>query len=116
MTIGSTEEAIKIFADAAIKHGEASEQGKYRVGNRSYKYLVLAVQFLRKKNQVDLLKRLLQHDDSGVRIWSATYLLFSSYKNIAEKILKKESLKTGLRAFSAEMVLKQWHEGALKLL
>ncbi|PQJ12580.1 hypothetical protein CJD36_002200 [Flavipsychrobacter stenotrophus] len=69
------EEALATFEDAANGHGEATEQGNYKLGNICYNKIILAVTFLKENNGIPLLLPFLRHDSIGVRIWAASYLL-----------------------------------------
>jgi hypothetical protein len=60
------------------------------------------------------LTQLLSHPDESVRTWASTHLLPLN-EALACRVLEGVAACTGLVAFSAAMVLKEWRAGRLKV-
>lgn len=111
--IKKTEEILVEFEDAADKQVEATEQGNYKLGNRCYDKIILAVNFLKRKDEIRLLYPLLHHNSIGVRMWAASYLL-PMYPIESVEILEQIASQSGIRAFTAKIILEEWEKGTLK--
>ncbi|MEO6851795.1 MAG: hypothetical protein ABI203_09785, partial [Mucilaginibacter sp.] len=68
-------DALEVFKDAANVHGEATEIGNYKLGNKNYDSIIKAIDFLIKEKAIDHLHQFLVDSNTSVRLWSATYLL-----------------------------------------
>jgi len=69
---------------------------------------------LKELGKTNKLTRLLNSENENVRLWAATHLLPTNEFE-AKKVLQELALKPGFNAFSAEMTLKEWEKGNLKL-
>ena len=111
-------ESLKSIIDEskklAIVHGQATLSGDYKKGNVAFDKLVSLVPKIRGygKDGESALLHLLNDTDDSVVCWAATNLLKTNEKE-ATAALECVSKKTGILAFNAEMVLKQWKKGEL---
>jgi len=99
--ITDTETALALFEEAAIKHGEATEQSDYKTGNRNYYIIEKAASYLQKES-------------NSVKVWAAAYLLTISEKEAIE-VLERISQGVGIVSFGAETTLSEWRKGNLKM-
>ena len=105
------------FIYAARKHGQATLEGDAPATNRNYKILVAALKELRgepDRGESSLLA-MLESDDLSVVAWAASYLLNSREKEAVAALNRVAASDTGLIGFGAEMVLKEWRAGRLKI-
>jgi HEAT repeat protein len=97
-------------------HGDASDRGDYRSGNRAFDQKMAALRSLRElpdRGRSSLLA-LLDHHHANVRLSAATHLLpTDEEKAIAVLVALTED--PSMRGFSAKMVLKEWRAGRLKV-
>jgi hypothetical protein len=105
------------FIEAASHHGQGIVEGDVPMADKAYKRLVLAAKQIRATPDrgESLFVSLLANEDASVRKWAALYLL-RSRRGEAEQALQKIA-ETGppLIAFGAEMTLKEWQAGRLKI-
>lgn len=113
MKIKNLKEAIALFEEASIKQAEATEQGNYKVGNKCYKEIKKAIDFLKKNNALEILDICLNSHFVGVRLWAAYYLLPIREKE-SMKILEEIAQGTGIHSLTAETTLSEWRKGNLK--
>jgi predicted nucleotide-binding protein (sugar kinase/HSP70/actin superfamily) len=106
--------ALKTFEDAAIQHEKATQSGDYKAANKAFKSINECARYFRENEEVEKLLIFLNHESVGVRVWSASYLLFS-HESDAIKTLEEISLGIGIQSFNAQMTLKEWRKGTLKL-
>lgn len=109
-----TDEALlEIYTQAAAEHGRASLAADYNSGNRASGVMEKVYSELKRRERASSLTTLLSNAEPSVVVWAATHLLpFSPQR--AEKSLKRLSRSdTGPIAFSAKVVLEQWHSGDL---
>lgn len=111
--IKDNEVALEIFERASIKQAEATEQGNYKVGNKCYKEIKKAIDFLKKNNALEILDICLNSHFVGVRLWAAYYLLPIREKE-SMKILEEIAQGTGIHSLTAETTLSEWRKGNLK--
>jgi hypothetical protein len=79
--------------------------------------VIRALKALRKTPERELaLLPLLDHEHASVRSWAATYLLPVDEAKAIPVLESLASARRGFVALSAEMVLKLWRKGELKLL
>jgi hypothetical protein len=110
----NTESALVKFEEAATMHAEATEQGDYKTANKCYAIIAKAATYLKEKSEIQKLSGFLEHNSTGVRLWAATYLLpFMESEGVSalEKIAKGK----GIHSLDAEMTLREWRNGNLKL-
>ena len=111
--IESSDQAIILFEQAAIRHTKASETGDSKAANRSYVDLINAKEYLRRNHRSELLVNLLKHESKGVQIWAARYLLPVN-ETAATAVLEENSEGGGILSFGAKMTLTEWRAGNLK--
>jgi trans-aconitate methyltransferase len=104
--------ALEVFKEAAKVHGEATETGNYKLGNKNYDLIVKAVAYLKELNQTAQLYQLLDNINLSVRIWAATYLLPVDEKD-ALKVLDEASKGKGIISLNAELTIQEWKKGHL---
>jgi len=105
-----TEECTPIerYRRAARRHGEATEAGNDREANDAHDQLVAALEELNTNPRgLGALDALLDDQDTSVRCWAAAHLLPTGSERAIDAL---ESLAngTGIIAFDAKQVLKQW--------
>ena len=112
----SLQNVIEKSRKFAIAHGKATLTGDYKSGNLAFDKLVALVPVIRKygKDGEAALLHLTEDADDSVVCWAATNLL-KSHEAQALAALERVAKKTGIMAFNAELVLKQWNKGELIL-
>lgn len=116
--IKNTKEAIDVFIDAATKHTTATLGGDYKTCNKNYDKMANVVDYLKKENALYELEDLLNSKNVGVRTCAAAYLIsVDSVSKKCQSVLSEISHTEGIGIlqFNAEMVLKEWECGRLKL-
>lgn len=108
------EEIIEAFRIAASTHAQATENGDYKTANKNYDDIVRSAKYLREKYSILDLEPLLESDNVGVRLWSASYLLNAASSN-AVTTLEEIAKASSIHSFTAEMTLKQFRAGKLEL-
>jgi len=112
----SLQSIIEESRQLVVAHAQATLTGDYKAGNLAFDKLLFLVPIIRthgEKGEEALLQMTKDTDDSVV-CWAATNLL-KSHENQAIAALEGVAKKTGILAFNAEMVLKQWKKGELVL-
>ena len=112
--IKDIQSALALFEESAIKQAESTEIGDYKSGNKAYKSLIHAINFLKELEHVPSLNAFLYHSNVGVRIWAATYLLPFNEAN-AIIVLEDISKRRDIFSLDAETTLSEWRKGNLKL-
>lgn len=107
-------EVIKGFEESAVQHTLATDIGDYKVANKNYKSMVKAVDYLKNWKSLNILTPLLKHSNLGVRLWSATFLL-SVNEDCAIQTLQELSHGNGITSFNAQITLREWQAGRLKI-
>ena len=104
------------FEKSALEYGRLLDAGNSRAANTYHDGIMSALSHMKTLSDhgEDILIDLQQHSNESVRSWAATYLL-PLREEIALQTLRDLSSKTGRVAHSAEMVLKLWQLGKLKL-
>lgn len=108
---------VEEYVDAAKKHGVASKCGDHKAANKAYKSLIVALNKIRTEPDKGAasLRGLLTNSDSFVICSAATHLL-PLQEMIAKMALKSlVDNETELVAFNAQMVLREWEAGRLKV-
>ena len=105
--IKSLEEALKIFEEATIVHGDCTDNSDYKTGNKANSRAVKALDYLRDNKQLLELKRFFTHTAIGPRKWAAAELLPLTEED-SVKVLTEISKGKGYNAFGAEYILKEW--------
>lgn len=112
--INNTAEALLIFEKSSIGHAKATEEGDYKVGNKNYREKINAISYLKEHNGIDELLKYLNHDNIGIRMSAATYLLPYHQKE-AISVLREISKSSNFFSFFAETTLNEWGKGNLKI-
>lgn len=103
------------FEAAALDHTAATIAGDHIKANRSVDVIMDTVAHLKQRCELVQLKRLLSHSSAGVRVWAASYLLPTNLNTDAISTLQKIEMGTDMIAFAAEMTLREWKNGRLKV-
>jgi hypothetical protein len=109
-------DAAERYEKAAVDHGKYIKNGNSAACNRAYDRMHRALKELRTqpdRGETTLLG-LVKHPDESVRVAAATHLL-SLKPDVAIPVLERVASGSGLVAFDAFMVLKEWRKGRLKL-
>jgi hypothetical protein len=112
--IENIKSALKQFQEAAINHANATETGEYKIVNKNYDILIKLINYLKSQNGIQELMPFLNDDNVGVRVWAAAYLLPVNLQE-AKKTLESINKINGIQSLDAEMVLREWENGNLKL-
>jgi hypothetical protein len=104
------------FISAAADHGRFTESGDFKKCNKAYDRIIEAIHKFKESPDCGegVLVHLLDYPDDSVKSWAAVCLL-RLRPDEAMKILEDVAGRSGLVAFSAEMTLKEWQAGRLKL-
>jgi Domain of unknown function (DUF2019) len=105
------------YIEFARQFGIAEREGDAPATNKAYEQLISALRELRKESDKGerFLLELLENDDLSVVTWSALYLLplrEADATAALERVAKSGVPRIG---FSAEMTLKEWRAGRLKI-
>ena len=113
MKIKDINNALQNFEDASRKHGEATENGDYNSGNKCYKNIVSAINFLKKENAIKNLQNYFSNPNVGMRLWAACYLL-PMYEKDAIQTLTEITKMGNIHSLTAETTIEEWCKGNLK--
>ena len=110
------EKLIAKYARAAGAHGRGTVEGNSRLANRNYDKIIDALRELDQQSTDGrkVLRRLYFHQDPAVRVWAATHLIEMDTEG-AVRVLREVAEHSGMIGFGAEMVLKEWEAGRLKI-
>jgi len=111
----TNDDLIGLYVKAAHDHGEATERGDPKAGNKAADMVSTVYRELRNRGQPaqSLLLRLLGTQDLSVRSWAAAHALeFAPEKG--EPVLEALSNQPRWLGFSARTTLKVWREGKLR--
>ena len=115
--IDMTKSSEDRFIEGARQHGEGTIEGDAPVANRAYKKLIIDLREMRQapdRGEAFLVSQLGSENPSIVT-WSALHLL--PYRQGEAVLALEKVVETGppLIAFGAEMTLKEWRAGRLKV-
>lgn len=113
MKIKDVNTALELFKEAAAFHGECTENGNYKLGNKNHDKIVKVLDYLKKENRRDYLYKFLDDSNIWVQLWSAVYLL-PLYEKDALTVLNKIAAGNGIVFGVAETTIKEWKKGNLK--
>ena len=109
------EQLLVAYKEAARVHGAATESGDYRSGNKAAELITAIYSELRQRGesaQRELLP-LLNDDDPGVRLWSASHAL--EFAPLEGEVVLVALLPVGrLLGLSAKTTLTEWKKGTLR--
>lgn len=112
--ISSIEEALMLFEECSVKHGKATENGDYKLGNKNHDIIIACILYLYDTQQLQLLDPFLEHQDVNVRLWAALPLL-TVERAKAEKTLRDvQNGPCSIYRSDAMYTLREWESGRLK--
>jgi dihydrodipicolinate synthase/N-acetylneuraminate lyase len=103
-----------VFADIAVKHGEAIEQGEYKIANKLHTKLMKLYQTIIGKESWDDLKNMTAHTDDNVKLWAATFLLKHD-NTTAINVLTELTKSQKIVGLTASTTIDMWNKGMLQL-
>jgi HEAT repeat protein len=105
---------VKRYTESSAAHARATEVGDHVAANLAHDALAEAYRELRRRRAQWVLLPLLEHPDLSVRVWAAAHALEFCPEQ-GEPVLKRAAeIPRGLVSFSAQMTLRQWHDGKLR--
>ena len=114
MRIENIDEAIDLFKKHAIIQCEATEEGNYKMGNKSYDIIIRCISFIANNSMLEKLSFLLKDNNTYLRFWAPCALLHTEEKE-AIKVLKDiKRNETGFISLNAEITLSELEKGNLK--
>lgn len=109
------EKNIESYINAAIKHGEFTEEGDYKQANKQYKIIQSNLNVLKASEEgINQLKGLMEHQSDYVRLWASSHLLSVEEKK-ARRVLSELAKKPGFLGLTAQTTLDEWSKGNLKV-
>jgi hypothetical protein len=99
------------------EHGRCTESGDYKRGNAAFDRMKIALAELRRSPDrgESTLIELLDHPNEWVKVGAATHLL-PLRADLSIAVLEAlASERQGMIGFDAEMVLREWRAGSLKV-
>ena len=110
------EDAVDVYARAAAMQGAATDRGDHKEANAAYDAMIRSLAVLRESSDRgrSALTGLLEHEDPHVRCWAATHLLPLNAE-IAIRELEALTSEAPFVGLNAEMVLREWRAGRLKV-
>jgi hypothetical protein len=105
------------FIESARQHGFYTHEGNPRATNKAHDRVVAAREGLRARPDKgrQFLSACLADDDPAVATWAAFYLLPFRDAEAIETLERVARSDVGPVAFDAEMTLKEWRAGRLKI-
>lgn len=114
MKVKTVSDALKVFEQNALEHERATNDGDYKLANKSHSRIMKAIKFLKEADKVDLLDLLLDHESLGVRSWAALYLL-PICEEKAIDVLEEVAKDEGIRGLAAKTTIIEWRKGNLEV-
>lgn len=113
---GDVQAILERYVVSARGHGEATENGDHRRANRCYRGIMKALHELDTDtvNGRGSLLDILSYDVPSVRAWAATHLL-NMYPDEAVAALEEVVRLPTIVGFDAQVVLKEWRKGTLRI-
>lgn len=112
--INTLDDALSVFEQSAIEHGEATKEGNFKVGNKAYDRMIKAVSFIRANGSNTDLLPFLEHTDINTRISAAAFIIHD-HQQQAVSVLEEVRNRNDIFAHTANLVLSQWKAGRLSL-
>jgi hypothetical protein len=113
LTAKTDQELVELYTAAAATHGIASFDSNYKQANAASAVMEKVYVELKNRKKAPLLSQLLSNSDPSVVTWAATHLLPFNAEGAEAALERISELHSGMIAFSARMVLKQWRAGEL---
>lgn len=104
-------EAFDVFKTNAIEHGQCTESGNYRLGNKCYNRIMDAIKYIAAQNGYDELKIMLNETNPSIRLWTAYALLHVDTKDAVDTLKHIIKHEDGMIAFNAEITLEEFMKG-----
>ena len=111
MKIKNLEEALICFKENAIIHGEYTQNGDYKRGNKSHKNIINANKYISAEHKYEILEPLLEDNNLSVRIWAAYALLHVNTPKAVKALKEIVKNDSGIMGFNAEMTLDEFKKG-----
>lgn len=108
------EKSMKKFVEASVKYGEAIECGNSQKANRQSKIIREIRKQLNETKELEILIPLLEHNNNYVKLNAASSLIME-LPNKSIQVLEQLQNKKGLFALEAQMFLKEWQKGNIKI-
>lgn len=108
------EKIISEFELFCIKNDIAAKDLNTNLANKYAKRIINCYLQLKELGRVSDLGKLLKSENENVRLWAATHTLQINTLE-SKEVLKTLAAKPGPNALSAEMTLREWERGNLKL-
>jgi hypothetical protein len=107
---------VKRYTESSAAHGRATEAGDHTAANLAYDALAEVYRQLRRRgaDAQRALIPLLEHPDVGVRAWAGAHALEFSPEQGERVLMRLAEIPRSLISLSAEMTLRQWHDGKLR--
>lgn len=120
---GNSLEKLSIFElsatceEAVRLYGLANDNGQYKIVNKQHDVLVKLWKELHRRGQEGrtILLHLMKHANPWVRLWAATNVLFFAPDRAEQVLSELATSAPSLARFMAEVTLREWRKGALKL-
>ena len=109
-----TNKIVAEFESFCIKNDTSAQALNSNLTNKYAKKIINCYLQLKEMGKTNELSKLLKSEYENVRLWAATHTLKTNEVE-AKQVLHELAAKPGLNAFSAEMTLRQWENGNLKL-
>lgn len=111
-----TRDAASEYANSAVEQGAATDRGDHEKANAAHDRLMWALASLRESPDRgrSVLQAFLHHKDPHLRCWAATHLLPLD-EAAATHVLKSQVSEPPFVGFNAEMVLREWRAGRLRV-
>lgn len=103
------------FESFCIKNDIAAKALNSKLANKYARGIINSYLKLKELGKTNALSKLLTSENDNVRLWAATHVL-STDEIEAKLVLEELAAKGDLNAFSAEMTLREWNNGNLKLI
>ncbi|HMG66109.1 MAG TPA: hypothetical protein VK588_00430 [Chitinophagaceae bacterium] len=109
-----TDKIVAGFESFCIKNDIAAQALSFKLANKYAKKIINCYLQLKELGKTNELSKLLKSENENVLVWAATHTLPTNEVE-AKQVLHELAAKPGLSAFGAEMTLRQWEKGDLKL-
>lgn len=105
------------FVEGARQHGQGIVEGDAPLANKAHKKIMLALKGIKETPDrgESFFLTLLENEDVSVVKWAALYLLPSRREEAERALQKIAESASPMIAFGAEMTLKEWRAGRLKI-
>lgn len=109
------DQLVGAYREAAMRHGEATENGDHEEANRSAEIVLSVYSELRRRGPAAQIRLLsfLADEAPGVRLWAASHALDFSPAEGARTLQELVSSER-LIGLSAKTTLREWREGKLR--